>query len=41
MGLKFTDESIHQLFGAEAAESDDPKRLREYYVHHSTLRGLK
>jgi hypothetical protein len=31
MGLKFTDESIYQLFGAEAAESDDPKRLREYY----------
>lgn len=29
--FKFTDESIHNLFGAEAAESDDLTRLRQYY----------
>ena len=30
--LRFTDHSIHQLFGNEAAENESIERLREYYV---------
>ena len=30
--LKFTDDSIRQLFGNEAAENESIARLREYYV---------
>lgn len=29
--LKFTEEEIQKLFGHEAAEDEDPARLREYY----------
>ena len=29
---KFTDDSIHRLFGNEAAENESIERLREYYV---------
>src|SRR5687767_1320627 len=29
--LQFDDETIQRLFGHEAAENEDPARLREYY----------
>jgi len=29
--IKFTDETIQRIFGHEAAEDEDPLRLREYY----------
>lgn len=40
MGIKFTDETIQKLFGAEAAESDDPTRLREYYFKGDTYENI-
>jgi len=29
--IEFNDETIQVLFGAEAAEDEDPQRLKEYY----------
>ena len=34
--LTFSEEEIQQLFGHEAAEDEDPERLREYYLKGDT-----
>jgi predicted ATPase len=34
--LSFTEEVIQNLFGHEAAEDEDPARLRQYYFKSST-----
>jgi len=34
--LKFTETEIQELFGHEAAEDEDPQRLREYYFKSTT-----
>lgn len=34
--MKFDEETIQKLFGHEAAEDEDPSRLREYYLKSST-----
>jgi hypothetical protein len=34
--LKFTEQEIQSLFGHEAAEDEDPDRLREYYFKSAT-----
>ena len=33
--MKFSDENILKLFGNEAAESESPERLKEYYLKSS------
>jgi SOS response regulatory protein OraA/RecX len=34
--LSFTETEIQSLFGHEAAEDEDPARLREYYFKSAT-----
>src|ERR1035441_9591324 len=34
---EFSETVIQKLFGSEAAEDEDPKRLREYYFKSSTF----
>ena len=34
--LSFSEEEIQKLFGHEAAEDEDPTRLREYYFKSAT-----
>lgn len=36
MAIQFSEYNIQRLFGEEAAEDEDPKRLREYYFKSST-----
>lgn len=35
--IKFTDENIQRIFGHEAAEDEDPERLREYYFKNNVF----
>jgi hypothetical protein len=35
--IQFDDETIQKLFGNEAAEDEDPTRLREYYFKNDTF----
>jgi len=35
-GLTFGEVEIQKVFGHEAAEDDNPRRLRQYYVKSST-----
>ena len=39
--LAFDERSIQQLFGHEAAEDEDPRRLREYYFKTSVYDQVK
>ncbi len=36
MKLTFSEKEIQRLFGHEAAEDEDPARLREYYFKSDT-----
>jgi len=38
--IEFDDETIQVLFGAEAAEDEDPERLKEYYFKSETYRNI-
>lgn len=33
--IEFTDDNIQKLFGHEAAEDEDPERLKKYYFKSS------
>lgn len=39
-GFQFTEENIQKLFGNEAAEDEDPKRLKEYYFKNDTYERI-
>lgn len=38
--IEFSDEVIQSIFGAEAAEDEDPKRLKEYYFKSDIYRSI-
>lgn len=38
--LSFNASEVHRLFGPEAAEDEDPKRLREYYFKSGTYTNV-
>jgi len=38
--IEFNDETIQALFGAEAAEDEDPARLKQYYFKSDTYRNI-
>lgn len=38
--VEFNDETIQALFGAEAAEDEDPARLKEYYFKSDIYRNI-
>ena len=38
--IEFNDETIQFLFGAEAAEDEDPARLKQYYFKSDTYRNI-
>lgn len=40
-GFSFSEEAIQRLFGNEAAEDEDPERLREYYFKNDTFDRIK
>lgn len=37
----FNDENIERLFGAEAAENEDPERLKEYFYINKTYENIR
>jgi len=39
-GFQFTEENIQRLFGNEAAEDEDPRRLKEYYFKNDTYEKI-
>ncbi|WP_374310570.1 P-loop ATPase, Sll1717 family [Dongia sp.] len=41
MTFKFTPENIEELFGAEAAEQEDTKRLRKYFFKSKTYEDVR
>lgn len=40
MTIAFTEDSIQQLFGHEAAEDENPSRLKEYYFKSSVFKRM-
>ena len=38
--MNFNEMNIHKLFGHEAAEDEDPKRLKEYYFKHQIFEEI-
>lgn len=41
MGCNFTPENIEELFGTEAAEQEDPARLRKYFFKNKTYEDIR
>jgi hypothetical protein len=41
MGCKFTPENVEELFGTEAAEQEDPARLRKYFFKNKTYEDVR
>ncbi len=41
MPCAFTPEIIEELFGTEAAEQEDPLRLRKYFFKNKTYEDIK
>lgn len=38
---KFTDENIFKIFGAEAAEDEEPERLKEWFIRNKAYESIK
>lgn len=39
--MNFDDETIHALFGSEAAEDENPKRLKQYFFKSDIYRSIR